>query len=139
MASRQPAPPPIAQAELWAFEEAQPDPSIEDYAAVGDCHTLAPLSRFDSIAWWCLPDFSGPSLFAALLDRDRGDRFALTPQKLLSTRLTNRRATCCAQSSSAPTDCWRMPFSRRHYGMLGELNTRSWTIYVARIARPDAA
>ena len=65
------------------FEESEPDPSIEDYAAIGDCRSLALLSRFGSIDWWCLPDFSGPSLFAGLLDRERGGRFALTPRGIV--------------------------------------------------------
>lgn len=55
-------------------------PSIEDYAAIGNCRSLALVSRQGSIDWWCLPHFSGASVFAALLDAERGGRFAVMPR-----------------------------------------------------------
>jgi GH15 family glucan-1,4-alpha-glucosidase len=57
--------------------------SIGDYGAIGDCRTLALVSRFGGIDWCCIPDFSSPSVFAALLDRERGGQFAITPRRIV--------------------------------------------------------
>lgn len=54
-------------------------PQISDYGVVGDCRTAALISRNGSLDWLCWPRFDSPSIFAALLDRDRGGHWVIAP------------------------------------------------------------
>jgi GH15 family glucan-1,4-alpha-glucosidase len=53
-------------------------PEIGDYALIGNCRTAALVSRHGSVEWMCVPNFSGASLFGAILDRGAG-HFAVAP------------------------------------------------------------
>lgn len=54
-------------------------PAIENYALIGDCRSAALVSKQGSLDWLCLPHFSSPSLFGALLDDEQGGRFRICP------------------------------------------------------------
>lgn len=52
---------------------------IESYGVIGDLHTVALCGMNGSIDWLCYPHFDSPSIFAALLDDEKGGRFEIAP------------------------------------------------------------
>lgn len=46
-----------------------------NYGVIGNCRTAALVSETGNIEWLCFPDFDSPSIFAQLLDREKGGCF----------------------------------------------------------------
>jgi len=53
---------------------------IENYGVIGDMRSIALISVEGSIDFLCYPDFDSPTVFAALLDPERGGSFAVNPE-----------------------------------------------------------
>lgn len=60
---------------------------IEDHGVIGNMRTAALVGIDGSIDWLCLPHFDSPSVFAAILDDEKGGEFSIAPANL-------KEATC---------------------------------------------
>jgi GH15 family glucan-1,4-alpha-glucosidase len=52
-------------------------PPIADHGLIGDLQTAALIDTDGTIDWFCCPRFDSPSVFASLLDHEKGGRFEL--------------------------------------------------------------
>jgi len=53
---------------------------IENYGIIGNMETAALIANDGSIDWMCLPHLESESVFATLLDKDKGGFFRLSPR-----------------------------------------------------------
>src|SRR3954464_11836128 len=53
---------------------------IAEHGLIGDLHTVALVGTDGTIDWYCCPRFDSPSVFAAILDADRGGLFRIAPE-----------------------------------------------------------
>src|SRR3712207_9491651 len=56
-------------------------PAISDHGLIGDLQTAALVSTDGTVDWFCCPRFDSPSIFASLLDHDRGGHFHVGPDR----------------------------------------------------------
>ena len=52
---------------------------ISSYGVIGDMHSIALVGSDGSIDWLCLPRFDSPSVFASILDYEKGGYFRIQP------------------------------------------------------------
>ena len=52
---------------------------IENYGVIGNLETVALVGIDGSIDFCCFPEFDSPSIFASLLDLEKGGRFSIAP------------------------------------------------------------
>src|SRR5256885_16916115 len=62
--------------------DGSPFPAIADYGFLSDCKVSALVAPSGNVEWMCLPRMDGPSVFAAMLDRDAGG-FRLGPADVM--------------------------------------------------------
>ncbi|NED95903.1 glycoside hydrolase family 15 protein [Phytoactinopolyspora alkaliphila] len=62
-------------------------PPIGEYAYLSDCHTAALIGPDGAVEWLCAPRFDSPSVFARILDRERGGAWEL---EVSGTRVVER-------------------------------------------------
>ena len=52
---------------------------IAEHGVVGDLRTVALVGTDGTIDWYCCPRFDSPSVFGAILDKNRGGRYRIAP------------------------------------------------------------
>ena len=68
---------------------------IENYGIIGDLHTVALVGMDGSIDFMCFPSFDSPSVFARILDDEKGGYFRIAP-------ITRSNSAARPRSFSAP-------------------------------------
>ena len=56
-------------------------PDIADHGLIGDLQTVALVTTDGTLDWFCVPRFDSPSVFASLLDADRGGFYKIVPDR----------------------------------------------------------
>jgi len=77
-----------------------------NYGVIGNCRSAALVSDKGSIDWCCLPDFDSPSVFARLLDNEKGGHFSIVAdEKYVITQryITSTNVLCTEYRSDAGT------------------------------------
>jgi GH15 family glucan-1,4-alpha-glucosidase len=54
-------------------------PPIDDYGLIGNCFTAALINSRGSLDWLCMPCFDSSSVFASILDIERGGSWSIHP------------------------------------------------------------
>jgi GH15 family glucan-1,4-alpha-glucosidase len=60
-------------------------PPLSDYALIGNSHSAALVCKTGAIEWCCLPEFHSPSIFASILDREKGGFFSIAPVRSMKS------------------------------------------------------
>jgi GH15 family glucan-1,4-alpha-glucosidase len=115
---------------------------IAEHGIIGDLHTAALVATDGTIDWYCCPHFDSPSVFGAILDRQRGGYYRIAPARagwtpkqlyfpdtnVLITRFLTRDGVGEVQDfmpiHEAPGSVFRHRLIRRVLGVRGELTFR---------------
>jgi len=100
---------------------------ISDYGIIGNMASAALVARTGSIDWCCLPGFDSPSIFAAILDDEKGGRFDIRPGSHFESdqsylKDTNVLQTVFQTDAGTVTLTDFMPCYQRDHGGLVQYN-----------------
>ena len=100
---------------------------ISDYGIIGNMVSAALVARTGSIDWCCLPRFDSPSIFAAILDDEKGGKFGIEPCSHFESSQfylndTNVLQTVFQTETGTVTLTDFMPCYRRANGRLVQFN-----------------
>ncbi len=100
---------------------------ISDYGVIGNMVSAALVARDGSIDWCCLPRFDSPSIFAAILDDEKGGSFGIEPRSRFESSQfylndTNVLQTVFQTETGTVTLTDFMPCYRRADGRLVQFN-----------------
>ena len=116
---------------------------IAEHGIIGDLHTAALVGTDGTIDWYCCPHFDSPSVFGAILDRQRGGYYRIAPgdrrldaeaallprhqrpdHPLPDPRRALARCRTSCRSTTRPGSVFRHRLIRRVLGVRGELTFR---------------
>jgi GH15 family glucan-1,4-alpha-glucosidase len=100
---------------------------IGDYGIIGNMLSAALVGIDGSIDWCCLPRFDSPSIFAAILDDEKGGKFEIRPQLPFESRQsympnTNVLQTTFQTESGTATVTDFMPCYQTSQGRLAQFS-----------------
>ncbi|HUZ55526.1 MAG TPA: trehalase-like domain-containing protein [Streptosporangiaceae bacterium] len=76
-------------------------PNISDHGLIGDLQAAALATTDGTIDWFCTPRFDSPSVFASLLDADKGGYCRIAPETSEYVSRQRRSASGSGTGSSS--------------------------------------
>jgi alpha,alpha-trehalase len=87
-----------------------------NYGVIGNCRSAALVSDKGSIEWCCLPDFDSPSVFAKILDDEKGGYFSIETDNTynITQRYSQHTNVLCTEYHSSEGSFKVMDFMPRY-------------------------
>ena len=74
---------------------------IAEHGVIGDLHSVALVGTDGTIDWYCPGRFDAPSVFASILDKDKGGYWRIRPAEELARRSSSTSRTRTSSSRAS--------------------------------------